>query len=240
MMRVCHLNTCPVGIATQDPELRRRFTGTPDHVVTYFMHLAEAVRAELAALGARSLDELVGRADLLHERESALDLAALIYPAPGRSAAHEQSALASLDAELLPELEHAFAGDSRRGGGVAGLEHRSQRGRVPGGRDRAPRRPRAAGATTSRCGSPATPARAWAHGRRRAFASSSRARATTTPARASAAARSPSARSSTPATWPSAACWWETPCSTARRPARRSSAAAPASASRCGTPARPR
>ena len=88
MMRVCHLNTCPVGIATQDPELRRRFTGTPEHVVTYFMHLAEGVRQELAELGARSLDELVGRADLLAgARPSGLDLSALIHPAPGRSGA---------------------------------------------------------------------------------------------------------------------------------------------------------
>ena len=55
MMRVCHLNTCPVGIATQDPELRRRFAGTPEHVVRYFLHVAEGVRELLAALGLRAV-----------------------------------------------------------------------------------------------------------------------------------------------------------------------------------------
>ena len=68
MMRVCHLNTCPVGIATQDPELRRRFTGTPEHVVDYLVMVAEEVRAILAELGARSLAEIVGRTELLEAR----------------------------------------------------------------------------------------------------------------------------------------------------------------------------
>jgi glutamate synthase domain-containing protein 2/glutamate synthase domain-containing protein 1/glutamate synthase domain-containing protein 3 len=65
MMRVCHLNTCPVGVATQDPVLRARFTGTPDHVVNYLMHVAEEVRRHMAALGARRLEDLIGRTDLL-------------------------------------------------------------------------------------------------------------------------------------------------------------------------------
>jgi glutamate synthase domain-containing protein 2/glutamate synthase domain-containing protein 1/glutamate synthase domain-containing protein 3 len=65
MMRACHLNTCPVGIATQDPELRRRFRGTPEHVVNYFFLVAEEVRGIMASLGVRSLAELTGRADLL-------------------------------------------------------------------------------------------------------------------------------------------------------------------------------
>jgi glutamate synthase (NADPH/NADH) large chain/glutamate synthase (ferredoxin) len=65
MMRACHLNTCPVGIATQDPELRRRFTGTPEHVINFFFFLAEEVREILASLGLRSLDEAIGRVDLL-------------------------------------------------------------------------------------------------------------------------------------------------------------------------------
>ncbi|MGA8363443.1 MAG: glutamate synthase large subunit [Solirubrobacteraceae bacterium] len=66
MMRACHLNTCPVGIATQDPELRKRFKGTPEHVVNFFFFVAEEVREILAALGLRSLDEAIGRVDLLH------------------------------------------------------------------------------------------------------------------------------------------------------------------------------
>src|SRR5215211_3832303 len=65
MMRACHLNTCPVGIATQDPELRKRFAGTPEHVVNYFFFVAEELRGIMASLGIRSLEELTGRADLL-------------------------------------------------------------------------------------------------------------------------------------------------------------------------------
>jgi glutamate synthase domain-containing protein 2/glutamate synthase domain-containing protein 1/glutamate synthase domain-containing protein 3 len=65
MMRVCHLNTCPVGIATQDPELRELFSGTPDHVVRYLVFVAEQVREIMATLNVRHFDELVGRTDLL-------------------------------------------------------------------------------------------------------------------------------------------------------------------------------
>jgi glutamate synthase domain-containing protein 2/glutamate synthase domain-containing protein 1/glutamate synthase domain-containing protein 3 len=68
MMRACHLNTCPVGIATQDPELRKRFKGTPEHVVNFFFFVAEEVREILASLGLRSLDEAIGRVDLLHSQ----------------------------------------------------------------------------------------------------------------------------------------------------------------------------
>jgi glutamate synthase (NADPH/NADH) large chain/glutamate synthase (ferredoxin) len=70
MMRACHLNTCPVGIATQDPELRKRFKGTPEHVVNFFFFVAEEVREILASLGLRSLDEAIGRVDLLGVREA--------------------------------------------------------------------------------------------------------------------------------------------------------------------------
>ncbi len=72
MMRACHLNTCPVGIATQDPELRKRFKGTPEHVVNFFFFVAEEVREILASLGLRSLDEAIGRVDLL-EAEQAVE-----------------------------------------------------------------------------------------------------------------------------------------------------------------------
>jgi len=68
MMRACHLNTCPVGIATQDPELRKRFQGTPEHVVNFFFFVAEEVREILASIGLRSLDEAIGRVDLLSAR----------------------------------------------------------------------------------------------------------------------------------------------------------------------------
>jgi len=68
MMRKCHLNTCPVGVATQDPVLRKRFTGQPEHVVNYFFFVAEEVREIMAQLGIRKFDDLVGRADLLDTR----------------------------------------------------------------------------------------------------------------------------------------------------------------------------
>ncbi|WP_445465030.1 glutamate synthase large subunit [Faunimonas sp. B44] len=68
MMRKCHLNTCPVGVATQDPVLRKRFRGTPEHVINYFFYVAEEVREFLAAMGARTIDEIVGQSDRLETR----------------------------------------------------------------------------------------------------------------------------------------------------------------------------
>ncbi|MEX2199071.1 MAG: glutamate synthase-related protein, partial [Burkholderiales bacterium] len=65
MMRKCHLNTCPVGVATQDPVLRKKFTGKPEHVVNYMFYVAEEARELMASLGVRKFDELIGRADLL-------------------------------------------------------------------------------------------------------------------------------------------------------------------------------
>ncbi len=70
MMRKCHLNTCPVGVATQDPVLRKRFKGTPEHVINYFFFVAEEVRTLMAEMGFRTVDEMVGRADLLDQRKS--------------------------------------------------------------------------------------------------------------------------------------------------------------------------
>ncbi|MCX7659596.1 MAG: glutamate synthase-related protein [Caldimonas manganoxidans] len=68
MMRKCHLNTCPVGVATQDPVLRRKFAGKPEHVVNYFFFVAEEVRSIMAQLGIRKFDDLIGRSDLLNMR----------------------------------------------------------------------------------------------------------------------------------------------------------------------------
>lgn len=65
MMRKCHLNTCPVGIATQDPVLREKFEGKPEHVINYFFLLAEECREIMAKLGFRTFSELIGRADKL-------------------------------------------------------------------------------------------------------------------------------------------------------------------------------
>jgi glutamate synthase (NADPH/NADH) large chain len=86
MMRVCHLDTCPVGVATQNPELRQRFTGKPEFVVNFFEFIAEEVREYLAALGLRSLEEAIGRTDLLdseravgHWKAAGLDLAPILH-----------------------------------------------------------------------------------------------------------------------------------------------------------------
>ena len=72
MMRKCHLNTCPVGVATQDPELRKRFTGQPEHVVNYFFFVAEEVREIMAQMGIRKFNDLIGRSDLL-DMKSGID-----------------------------------------------------------------------------------------------------------------------------------------------------------------------
>jgi glutamate synthase (NADPH/NADH) large chain/glutamate synthase (ferredoxin) len=69
MMRKCHLNTCPVGVATQDPVLRKKFSGKPEHVVNYFFFVAEEVRQIMAQLGIRKFDDMVGRADLLDMKQ---------------------------------------------------------------------------------------------------------------------------------------------------------------------------
>ena len=70
MMRKCHLNTCPVGVATQDPELRKKFSGKPEHVVNYFFFVAEEARQIMAQLGIRTFDELIGRVDLLDKSKA--------------------------------------------------------------------------------------------------------------------------------------------------------------------------
>ena len=69
MMRKCHLNTCPVGVATQDPVLRKRFTGQPEHVINYFFFVAEEVREMMAAMGYRTFDEMIGQMQMLDQRK---------------------------------------------------------------------------------------------------------------------------------------------------------------------------
>ncbi|MBX9891978.1 MAG: glutamate synthase large subunit [Chitinophagaceae bacterium] len=92
MMRKCHLNTCPVGVATQDPELRKRFTGNPDHVVNFFRFIVQELREIMAELGFRTVHEMVGQVEHLQMREniqhwkySKLDLSAVLYKAQADS-----------------------------------------------------------------------------------------------------------------------------------------------------------
>ena len=88
MMRKCHLNTCPVGIATQDPELRKKFNGKPEHVVNYLFMVAEELRVIMAKLGLKTINDMIGRVDLLntedavqHWKASGLDLSSILEPA---------------------------------------------------------------------------------------------------------------------------------------------------------------
>ncbi|HZK06175.1 MAG TPA: glutamate synthase large subunit [Actinomycetaceae bacterium] len=115
MMRVCHKDTCPVGVATQNPELRARFSGRPEYIVNFFRYLAEEVRELLASLGLRSIDEAIGRADLLdarravsHWKASGLDLGPILEmvdPVPGSAVRNvrgqEHGLEAALDTELI-------------------------------------------------------------------------------------------------------------------------------------------
>jgi glutamate synthase (NADPH/NADH) large chain len=121
MMRVCHLDTCPVGVATQNPELRARFTGRPEFVEIFFEYLAEEIREHLAALGLRSLDEAIGRAELLdtrraveHWKASGLDLAPVLA-VPELPAGASRRAVTTQDHGLTKALDHtliALSGDA--------------------------------------------------------------------------------------------------------------------------------
>ena len=77
MMRKCHLNTCPVGVATQDPELRKKFTGKPEHVVNYFFFVAEEVRRIMSRMGFAKADDMIGQMNRLEMRRAMLEGAKL-------------------------------------------------------------------------------------------------------------------------------------------------------------------
>ena len=125
MMRACHLNTCPVGVATQDPRLREHYGGRVDDVVNYFTFVIEGVRRQLAALGARTLDDIVGRVELLRARTlanggkaSRLDVSAIIAAPTAPADAPRRFARAQpwdvtdhLDHDLIRGAARALAGD---------------------------------------------------------------------------------------------------------------------------------
>lgn len=125
MARACHNNTCPVGIATQREELRRKFDGTPEQVVAFFTYLAEELRELLARLGAHSLDEIIGRTDLLYpvaRGRRQLDFHALLaevpvagprHHRPGDDAAHHLPTVDALGATLTREVLDDLARDGR-------------------------------------------------------------------------------------------------------------------------------
>ena len=122
MMRKCHLNTCPVGIATQDPVLRAKFQGAPEHVINFLFFVAEQVRGLMAQMGFRTFDEMVGRVDMLetrvpldHWKGKGIDLSVILYnpPVPGRVARrcvqHQNHGLEeALDYKLIDHARDAI------------------------------------------------------------------------------------------------------------------------------------
>jgi glutamate synthase (NADPH/NADH) large chain len=208
MMRKCHLNTCPVGVATQDPVLRKKFNGQPEHVVNYFFFVAEEVRALMAELGFRTFDEMIGRSDLIdmskgveHWKARGLDFTRVLYqpPMPASVARHHCE---SQDHRLARALDHQLiegakpALEKRQPVRLAHRirnAHRSVGAMLSG---EVARRYGHEGFPTTRSTSRsrASPARASARSSRTASRSSSRARPTTTSARGCRAGASSSTR----------------------------------------------
>jgi glutamate synthase (NADPH/NADH) large chain len=119
MMRKCHLNTCPVGVATQDPELRKKFSGKPEHVVNFFFFIAEEVREIMAQLGIRTFNELIGRVDLLdmrkgidHWKAQGLDFSK-VFALPKVSANEPLHQTLTQDHGLTAALDHVLIEKSK-------------------------------------------------------------------------------------------------------------------------------
>ena len=120
MMRKCHLNTCPVGVATQDPELRKKFAGKPEHVINYFFMVAEDARQIMARLGFRTIGAMVGRVDLLeiddsirHWKSDGLDLAAILAPARKKNIRSEVVCTRKQDHRLRLALDNELIRQAR-------------------------------------------------------------------------------------------------------------------------------
>jgi glutamate synthase (NADPH/NADH) large chain len=126
MMRKCHLNTCPVGVATQDPALRKKFTGQPEHIVNYFFFVAEEVRELMAQMGIRKFDDLIGRSDLLdvkqgmaHWKSQGLDFSKIFHQpqvavevARRHAEAQDHELVKALDNNLIAQAKEAL--DAKR------------------------------------------------------------------------------------------------------------------------------
>ena len=247
MVRSCHLDTCPVGIASQRPELRAKFAGTPEMVEAYLRFVALDVREHLARLGLRTLDEAVGRVDLLRQRRTGDPVRRRARPP--RAARQDGPGARPLRraagaARGRPARRRCSSRRARRRSAARGSSRPRTRSRTPTGRSargsaarsrrpsaRPPRRGASARASRAR------PARASARSSPRASSSGSSARRTTTSARRCPAGGSSSRRR--PTTSATRACSG-TPSSTARPAASSTAPARPASASRCATRARSR
>ena len=255
MMRKCHLNTCAVGIATQDPVLRARFTGQPEHVVNFFFFIAEQVRQHMAKLGFRTVDEMVGRVDKIdaavadaHWKAKGIDLSSILYvpTLPSRVARRKMQAQDhGLDTGARPRPD-------REGRASARIARRRSPAASPSATCIAPSAPcwaaRSRAATVrpdcptapSTSSSRARPARASARSFPPASRSNSKATRTTISARDFPADASSPIRPRPQASCPKRASWWATWFSTAQPAAKSSSTASPASALPCATPALPR
>jgi glutamate synthase domain-containing protein 2/glutamate synthase domain-containing protein 3 len=127
MMRKCHLNTCPVGIATQNPELRKKFAGTPENVINFFFYIAEEVREWMSKMGFRKMDEMVGRVDMIemdsavsHWKARGLDFSSILYnpQVPGRvgrrcTIAQDHGLEEALDNRLIEQTKSAVEHGTR-------------------------------------------------------------------------------------------------------------------------------
>jgi glutamate synthase domain-containing protein 2/glutamate synthase domain-containing protein 1/glutamate synthase domain-containing protein 3 len=127
MMRKCHKNTCPVGVATQDPELRKRFTGKPEHLMNYMLFVARETRETMASLGFRTIDEMVGRTDMLEMNEAietwkqqGIDLSGILHQVEASSrdeyrctSNNKINLEKHLDAKLIKEAEGTLADKSK-------------------------------------------------------------------------------------------------------------------------------
>jgi glutamate synthase domain-containing protein 2/glutamate synthase domain-containing protein 1/glutamate synthase domain-containing protein 3 len=126
MMRKCHLNVCPVGVATQDQELRKRFTGRAEHVIRYFHMVAEEVREHLAALGYRKMDDIIGKSELLENNPNAslwkkrkLDFSKILYRPKAntdqlrQTESQEHGMDQALDLKILPKVQAAIDGGQK-------------------------------------------------------------------------------------------------------------------------------
>ena len=209
MMRKCHLNTCPVGVATQDPVLRKRFKGQPEHVINFFFFVAEEVRELMAAMGYRTFNEMIGQMQMLdrvkliaHAKANGLDFSKL-FTKPDVPASVAIYNCEEQDHKIHDIIDRKLIAQSqararaRRAGAHrhADQEHRPHHRRHAVGRDRQALRPRRPAARHHRgARSPAPPARASARSSPAASPSSSKATPTTMSARACPAAASWCAR----------------------------------------------
>jgi glutamate synthase (NADPH/NADH) large chain len=119
MMRKCHLNTCPVGVATQDPDLRKHFNGTPEHLITYFTFVAQEIREIMAQLGFRKFEDLIGRTDLLtirqvdHWKARHIDLSPLLHQPKAFQANGNHCGVPDLDHRTIGVIDRVLLEQAR-------------------------------------------------------------------------------------------------------------------------------